>query len=423
MQKLWQKVQIPFIQFHGHRIIEHPLCDLHSLYIEHEARVRAMRGGAFVRPLEQQLRAWGHTLTCIEESLDLWSRVQANWLSFENLMSCSVISQNLSEEVQLFIQVDKNYRSFISSIEPGENINYLDFLSKRFLENMRSLEKNLEIIENGIYQYLDKKRNEFPRFFHLSNQELLEILSVIQEPINVKKHIQKIFTGIESLKFHQDTIIGSILSPSGEELDLREPIDISNFEGCVEKWLLELENEIKQTLTLELDLSLNDYYGRSLPCWILDWPYQIALLVSKVIWTAQIESSYKSQSLKKYWNQMTKNIEEIVNLSPYTQLPSTQRNKLSRIIAWHLQARDITEELLQNESRENFTWLTQMRYYRINENEIEINSLSNRLKYGFEYINQNLTKGLSWTPTARYYNAVLLAHGLHQHITLQVTYN
>ena len=115
----------------------------------------------------------------------------------------------------------------------------------------------LDQVQKGLNQYLETKRDVFPRFYFLSNDDLLTILSESKDVLKLNPHLKKVFEAVDHATFSEDLIITNIVSPEKEAIELSRPLDPKG--SNVESWLMALEIESQESIRDIMKLALADY--------------------------------------------------------------------------------------------------------------------------------------------------------------------
>ena len=68
------------------------------------------------------------------------------------------------------------------------------------LDKLNGMNTQLDVIQKSLDDYLETKRQAFPRFYFISNEDLLEILGQARDPIAVQPHVKKCFEAIKKLQ-------------------------------------------------------------------------------------------------------------------------------------------------------------------------------------------------------------------------------
>lgn len=70
-------------------------------------------------------------------------------------------------------------------------------------EKLSEMSAKLEEIQKTLDMYLENKRQLFPRFYFLSNDDVLEILGQSQNAEALQPHLKKCFDNIKSLRIEK----------------------------------------------------------------------------------------------------------------------------------------------------------------------------------------------------------------------------
>jgi dynein heavy chain 1 len=95
-------------------------------------------------------------------------------------------------------------------------------------EIKRCIDRTLESltkIQKGLSEYLESKRSDFPRFFFVGDEDLLELLGNSNDIIRLQKNLRKMFAGVAFLKLSAASAVAATLSPEGEVMQFEAALE------------------------------------------------------------------------------------------------------------------------------------------------------------------------------------------------------
>ena len=416
------------------------LDDIQTLFDDHIVKTQAMRSSPFVKPFEQRCRDWEAKLISMQEIIDEWLKCQSVWLYLEPIFSSEDIMRQMPQEAKRFKQVDNMWRKVMQQTESKPNV-LMATATEGMHESFVHANQLLELIQKGLNDYLEAKRLSFAvrllcpddqrysflpslscfsggaptdliphspplsplleslqRLFFLSNDELLQILSETKDPTKVQPHLKKCFEGINKLTFDDKLIIHAMESVEGEKVPFNATLDPNAANGMVEKWLLEVEGMMKESVSGQMQKTYHAYTSKPRVEWVLDWIGMGILAVDQIYWTRETEHALDTggnKGLKAYEDQCTKQLDDMVMLVR-TPISKLQRYTLGAMVTLDVHGRDVLTFMVQAgvEAANDFNWVSQLRYYYDPNGEdgvtkgpdLFIKIITSTAKYGWEYL-------------------------------------
>jgi dynein heavy chain, axonemal len=404
MKKEWETIDVEVKAYReSGTYVVGGIDEIITLLDDHIVKTQTMRGSPYIEPIEAECKHWEYKLKYGQSMLDALITCQRTWMYLEPIFSSEDIVKQLPTEARRFNGVDSLWRKTMNEYLQDPNFMTQAEPDKRLEEKLKRANEKLEEITKGLNDYLETKRLYFPRFFFLSNDELLEILSQTKDPKAVQPHLSKCFEGINKVSFEADLKISSMISAEGEVVKFDHTVDpeSSGNKGNVEKWLLELEQIQWESIRSLTEAAIEDYLKLDRKTWILRWPAQVILSISCLYWTRDVTTALANNGgshLLECNQKLDQQLREMVNLVR-GELSKLERLTLGALTTIDVHNRDVVSKMKDLDIRtvDDFEWMSQLRYYwedswkdgqgiRKSQKTLVAKIVNAKCLYGYEYL-------------------------------------
>ena len=422
MKAEWKGKQFELREHHSTRVLT-SVDEVQQLIDDHLLKTQTILGSLDVRHIEDVVRSWEKKLQRMRTVIEDWLRCQSMWVYLEQIFNSSDIQKLLPAEATQFERVDTLWKQIMDIClrDPRVEIRCSE---ERLLHTFEDCNRTLEYVLKQLHKFLETKRISFPRFYFLSNEDLLDILSEAKNPNRIQNHLKKCFEGLCNLHFTEGLDITHMISSEGESIELSKSTNPSDYDFVVEKWLAQVETSMADTVLEQMKDAIKDYTQRNCHTaaenrqqWMLQWPGQIIICVSQIYWARETEEAIAQglTGLTIHANKERQQLDALVE-SVRGKLRPVERLTIQSMIVIEVHAMDIIDTELISEnvtSASDFTWQAQLRYYYEEIGPgwrkhmgIRVRQTNASFQYGCEYLG-NTTRLVITPLTDRCYRTLM----------------
>ncbi|XP_017783105.1 PREDICTED: cytoplasmic dynein 2 heavy chain 1 [Nicrophorus vespilloides] len=366
---------------------------------DNQSLLQSVKNSADYESFSERANAWENRLADLDQYLTSLAQIQRKWVYLEPIFG----SGTLGQEKARFDKLERDFRNVLKFIENDSRVCALC----RY-PNLRAVFENLADqlgrCQKSLEDFLTEKRNRFPRFLFLGDDDLLEVIGQSSKEHVIQSHLKKLFSGIHGITLDSDgKNIITMKSLQGENVVLSTPVNINQ---PVEDWLNTLVKEMQRTLKNLLVSCLGE--GKSPDP--LKYPSQILCLTDSINFTSKCEQAIASSSLSQlsltYKNQLNfyssldlnENVDNVDDSLGSNDDSNVLELKLKALLLDTIHHLSVIDDLKDNNvtNIKDWDWQKQLRFYSNTEGDVIIKMVNAKMEYAFEYIGN--TQKLVRTP-------------------------
>jgi dynein heavy chain len=245
----------------------------------------------FVENIRSKVETLIKQFKYLQELFDEMVLHEANWMYLEPLLSNSSYSaKSLTKETKEFTTCDITWRRIAKTIRDNPTLKKIsdDMLSGFYIRTLVKNNSSFEQIKKLLEDYIERKRVFFPRFYFLSNEEILDLLSKAKTLKALEPYLSKLFEQVREFVYDKEQPCG-VVNTSGDQLIFKQFSLRPQAE--VEEVVKAVEEQIKKNISSLIKTTLPKYEEEYINRMVLidEFPYQIASITDWILWTKLTE--------------------------------------------------------------------------------------------------------------------------------------
>ncbi|OHS96659.1 Dynein heavy chain family protein [Tritrichomonas foetus] len=401
----WQEVKLPLLESQPKAEDSLLLGDLNSLFQEiydTQITLNQMLLFPYVQGIKDSILQFSNSLESYAKIMDAWSTFESNWVILSPFFSQDATKEILPHQANRFTMVKRRWVSLVRhTLENTSLVHVCSFpsLHEMLIENNKTMQNLLQ----SVTKFIDVKRTIMPRFYFLSDAEILKLFSTLDFNI-FQQYLRKIFMKVRAFKTQsqeennqtngvnklQEFSRLRILGLMGDGKNFLKFVKNVQCIGSIENWINNLVETMKISLRESVSNALTSFTQTPLKSWIKAYSTSVCLLVFQIKYATEIDECFNNfennvHSFTEYQKKLIEIQATLSNLlhdDDFIDL-NDQISSLIMTIDTHIHMTSILSERIQNFSQ-NLNWSHYFKLRLIDEKlYIEFDSI--KVEHGYEF--------------------------------------
>jgi len=343
---------------------------------DNQVVLQNIKDSKFSGNFTDQIEGFERKMGGLDEHILKLNQIQRKWVYLEPVFGRGALP---SEQVR-FRRIDDEFRSIMQTLSKEPAVVTLALIPN-VAESLEMLIDQLDRCQKALNSYLEEKRNLFPRFYFLGDDDLLELLGQSTNVEVIHSHLRKLFSGITRLKVagqsEDRATIEQIFSSRGETVALRDRVPLTKD---VEHWLASLTASMYSAVE---ELLKKCVQSKELE--VAAYPQQVLEVAESVFFCHKVSQAIPANQLEALRAEYAAKLASLT-LSK-SKLDGLGQTKVKNLILDVIHDIAVLDELQASAigSAEDWSWFKQLKYRTDRTGAVVVGMGNAAFSYTFEY--------------------------------------